>query len=369
MKQGLLLSLLALGLLFVLPACDAGGDDDDDDDTTPPAEEGVVLVVGKEGQLARVGLETPFAVEQGQATVPSPVSARFAGGFLYVVSGPPNEGVAVVDPDTLDIIRTISLPSGSDPQDVAVVDGIGYVSLAGSNAVAKLDVETGASLMTIDLSSFADGDGSAELRRVIVFEERLYVQMQREDSSGPGDPQDAPMLGVVDLTTDDVATPIALTGALPQHDMVMDASARRLYVSTPTSTFMETGGIEMVDVDEQTSLGFSISEVEVGAQIGGFALVSAERAWVINHTDIVQSSHLHVGARDPWVHLDAIFDTFDYGDELAFDATTSTLFYPDPCTDKLCPDGAALQVFDTSAEAFVSRVALGYGALDAVIAR
>jgi hypothetical protein len=136
---------------------------------------------------------------------------------------------------------------------------------------------------------------------------------------------------------------ISLMGLNPSLKMHLEADRRRLYVSTPGFFLDGTGGIEEIDLDTLTSLGFVTSEAQLVGDLGAFLMVSAEKGYVIVHTDLLLSSHLVAFSRIDGSHQGEIFVTLGVKVEsLAFDPTTHQLFFPDPA-----PGAVGVRVFDT----------------------
>jgi hypothetical protein len=112
----------------------------------------------------------------------------------------------------------------------------------------------------------------------------------------------------------------------------MDATARRLIVSA-TGAYHDAGGIEVIDLDTNTSLGFAVDEqsANAGADTGAFVMTSSTFGYFSFSTDFAQSSHLHTFTFP---------GTDDFGPELQttllylvprilFDPHTNLLFWPE----------------------------------------
>lgn len=169
---------------------------------------------------------------------------------------------------------------------------------------------------------------------------------------------------------------MALQGRNPSFKMLVDATDRTLYVSTPGDRndfiFGDTG-VESVDLDQFTSQGFVISEDQLGADVSAFVVISTTKGYCIAHTDIVASSHLRVF--EPFVgQIAELIVTLDnIVESLAYDAATSQLFFPDASlvSGVLAATSGGIRVFDTDTDRELTTGALGVGGfpLDMTIAR
>ncbi len=266
---------------------------------------------------------------------------------------------------------------GTNAQDIHVIEGnLGIVSCWDVPWLYKVDLFTGEILDTLDLSPLADADGLPEASLMTRDGNHLFVQIQRLDRNGSYVPVPPSYLAVIDieafeLIDVDPGTPglqgIVLTGLAPSFRMHVESDMRRLYVCTPGVHFDGTGGIDEIDLDALTSLGYVISESSVSGNIGGFAMVSPEKGYVVFHTDVIPSTHLVPFSRINGTVGAQIYQILEYEmDHLAFDPETAQLFIPDPTSLS-----QGLHVFDTVTDEQLNDtpIEVGLAPLDLVVAR
>jgi len=254
-----------------------------------------------EGRIRSFPAAAPWAFDTPALNIGANSTLRVARGLLYAVSRT-DATVAVIDPDTWTVLRTLSVGVGREPIDIAVIAAdLAYVSCADETHLLRFNPITGQTTSVVDLSVFADADGVPDLNMMAVHEGRLFVQLRRIDSSTFGFVQPA-MLAVVDLAAEllidaDPATSgaqaIELQGMAPKLKMQIVESTRRLIVSA-SGDFFDDGGIEMIDLDTLQSLGLIVREDSgtVGADLGAFVLVTPDRGYLTFSTDFAVSSHM-----------------------------------------------------------------------------
>jgi CorA-like Mg2+ transporter protein len=327
---------------------------------------------GSPGNCATLDLDPPW----NAITDREPVGARpFARHFLgvhWVVDQSPGGAIQAIDPVTFDTI--VQFPVGGSPRDILVSDpGHAWVTRYDSPWLLEVNPATGAPLDSVDLGVFADTDGIPEMVMMARDGDRLFVQIQRVNFIDqppflPG------LLAVIDLPTRTIvdADPvepgvqaIALAGYWPDHRMQVESAARRLYVSTPGPRLDVSGGVEEIDLDSLTRLGFLVSEEALSVDVGGFVLVSATRGYYIGHTDIIPSSHLTSFSRPDGTRLTEAYTGILYvNDNVAYDAATGQVFFPDSYQ-------GGIHVFDafTDAQLTTTAIPTGEAPIDLLVAR
>jgi hypothetical protein len=173
------------------PAGDAGGDgtevdagSTDQDAAAPdgaPAAVATVLAVGTDFSTAGVastisvpGLEVTTNAVEGVAST-DPV-VRHIGDRVYIVNRLGQDNVTVLDAADLTLVAQISTGAGSNPQDVAVVNGRLYVAAWGSPGLVVVDLgrpDDGV-IDTIDLSRL-DPDGLPNCGTVVADSPHIMV--------------------------------------------------------------------------------------------------------------------------------------------------------------------------------------------------
>lgn len=154
---------IALLLLALAPA--ACGDDSQPDDGDGAAALSTVLAVGTDFATAGVlstidvpDLEVTTNAVEGVAST-DPV-VRHIDDRVYIVNRLGQDNVTVLDAADLSLVAQISTGTGSNPQDVAVVDGLLFVAAYGSPGLVVVDLDRpdDGVIDTADLSA-GDPDG------------------------------------------------------------------------------------------------------------------------------------------------------------------------------------------------------------------
>jgi hypothetical protein len=239
-----------------------------------------------------------------------------------------------------------TLGAASEPMDVLVVGaasatGLAWVTRRDDPMLLRLDLASGAGTNSIDLSPVGGGAPIA-LGTMARHGTRLFVQVCVEDTgfasyAAPTVPlEDTGVLAVVDLVSEqlidvDARTPgiqgIALSGAPPRFKMQIVGDT--LFVSTTDSLYDERGGIERVDLNSLTSVGYAITEATGHSDMGGFVMLDAKRGYYVYHTDLLTSTHLvSFSVEDgpvPGNLIDLLGDTVDV---LVYDPSRQRVYLP-----------------------------------------
>lgn len=290
-----------------------------------------------QGSCDAIDVNPPWPVSQNLESVGIWARIRYFYDRLYLVN-PTQDDIQVIDPVSYDTVRTLRMGRNTSPRDILVVSpDRAYVTLYDSAELAIINPTNGSPRGSVDLSGFADADGLPEMSMMARDGPRLFIQIQRVEHivNSPVPPS---WLAVLDLRTETLIdvepdTPgvqgIRLHGTIPDHRMHVDSRARRLFVSAPGPRLNTSGGIEEIDLDALSSLGFILTEAEITADLGGFVMTSADAGYALAHTDFVESSHLHPFSRSQGQGLE-IKVIFGVLETLALDRITSQLFFPDP---------------------------------------
>jgi hypothetical protein len=226
----------------------------------------------------------------------------------------------------------------------------------------------------VDLGGFADPDGLPEAAWMELDSSHLFVQIQRVDRLVTHTTVPPALLAVVDVTTNelvdvDPSQPgvqgIELLGPIPGYKMQRDALMRRLFVSTPGVLLDGTGGIEEIDLDALTNLGFVLSEAEFFMDLGPHAIVSADRGYVVGHTDFALSSHFVAFSIPSGIFLGEFHISFTFVESIAYDETGGVVFFPDPE-----PQASGVLAFDAPTGAKLGGpISTGLPPVDLVVVR
>ena len=249
------------------------------------------------GSTGRIGLDGGYPTVTNEFTVHSDAVVRHFGRYVYVVNRLFADNVLVLDAgDDYSVVRQFSVSStGLNPRDVeAMRDDKAYVSLFESNTLLVCNPLTGATLTTIDLSAFADADGTVEADQMVRVGDRVFLALQRLDRRvSPWAPTGLSTIVVIDTVTDtlidvDADTPgvqgIALEAQNPYWDLRYDTDRQRVLTINPGAFGALDGGLEAVQPFTLESDGIVVSESALGGDLLDAALVSDTIGWALIST-------------------------------------------------------------------------------------
>jgi len=237
------------------------------------------------GRARSFSLDDPWTVSGDLAAIPGDPSGRFHDGLVYIVGRGGANLIQIYDPaNGFSLVREFSIGAGRNPQDIAF-DAVGeaYVSCYDQAVLLRVDVTTGTVLETYDTSGFADADGLPETAWMIAREGLLYIACQKLDRNNWYEPAGPGTLLVFDMGNktwvdmDGVSPgvqPIVLIGADPytRIEVVGDGSGGwNLRVGCVGLYGINDGGIEDVDPVSGVSLGYVVTEQDLGGDIAAFA--------------------------------------------------------------------------------------------------
>jgi hypothetical protein len=264
------------------------------------------------------------------------------------------------------MIKRVDWEKGSDPRDAIFTDDNTLViSFYGRDYLVQYHLQTDASRQ-IDLSQFADKDGLPDTMMLGACGQQVYAQLQRVDHEF-GIPSDLPpLLVVIDTWNNDQLHSIELKDT-PALDMVVDCPQRQIIVAEPKVILQGGGSVQTINLNTGNVHDF-LGEDEFAN--GGVQPISPHLYWTNQHTDTGPgpSSHLSlVGAGDG-----SVYNVFanEPVDNMAYDATSDQLFYPNPCatiqTD--CDNGLHIFNAHTGVSAGDS-IDAGFSPIEVVLSR
>lgn len=186
----------------------------------------------------------------------------------------------------------------TNPHDVAVAsDGTLWVPRYNLTSLAILDAD-GALLDEIDLSTYADDDGTPEMESAIAIGDRVYVALERLSWTGTRyEAEHDSSIVALDVASRSVVSTIPLQGRVPFGRLVPDPDDGAVFYAVVPGTFDsidERDGIERIDtrnesselVIRETALGGSPSELAIASATEAYALVATDE--VSNDTSLVR---------------------------------------------------------------------------------
>jgi sugar lactone lactonase YvrE len=203
---GRFLAVAGLGLLPVL-ACEAGVGADPHA-CIADAGPRLVLTTTDHSTGALTVIDVDDRCVQRDVALASTDAIPFVHeGLVYSINRYAADYVDVFDPaDDWRLVREQAITAGGtespNPRSLAIAaDGLAYVALYGAPQVQVLDLEAGDKVGEIDLTEFADADGTTEAPLVVVHGEEVFVFVERLDRTDGWAPVDDDILLVVDIET------------------------------------------------------------------------------------------------------------------------------------------------------------------------
>jgi len=142
---------------------------------------------------------------------------RYFNQKIYIVNRLNRDSILILNPLLGYLpLQEFSMGSGSNPQDIAVVnDSKAYVSLYNRTYLAVVDLNTGQIYKNIDLAVYSETsstsssgiDGRPEMAKMIIYENILYLQLQRldrNDISGFPSPNTDSYILKINIITDEI---------------------------------------------------------------------------------------------------------------------------------------------------------------------
>ncbi|MCK4549778.1 MAG: hypothetical protein KAU49_06400, partial [Candidatus Krumholzibacteria bacterium] len=244
------------------------------------------------GSASVIWLDPGYTTETGVSSIHSDAVARWYNGLVYVINRAGADNIQILDPENnFSTLSQHSTGNGTNPKDIAFVSpNKAFVSRYNSNDLLIMNPATGATLGTIDLSQFADGDGLCEMDHMLIKDNILFVAIQRLDGNNYWMPVGDSYIAVIDAVADtlmdvDPGSPgvqaIPLTAPNPFTDLKFDSDGYTILVACVGLWGMTDGGIEMIDPVSMSSQGFMITEAAAGGDINEFEILSADKGYMI----------------------------------------------------------------------------------------
>ncbi len=238
------------------------------------------------GQVREVTTSAPWSVSGDLAAIPGDAVGRIHDGMVYIVGRGTANIIQIFDPaGGFTLVREFSIGAGRNPQDIAFApDGTAFVSCYDSAELIAVDVTTGTVTASYSTADFADADGLPETGWMTAVDDRLYVAAQMLDRdnwyvpAGPGAVLVFDMVNRLWVDQDSGTAglqPIVLTGSDPYTDFQVFNVGESVHarVGCVGSFGVTDGGIEEIDLTAGTSLGFLVTEAQLGGDVTRFVQV------------------------------------------------------------------------------------------------
>ena len=253
---------------------------------------GVVCTDYATGKFSTLTAEDPWTATIDAATICPDAVARWHDGLVYVVNRLGCDNIQVLDPaQGFATALEFSVGGGANPQDIAFAAGGGkaYVPRQERDDVLVVDPATGDWLGSIDLSGWADADGSAELGSCVISGGLLLVAVLRLDRDFYWTPVGDSYLAVVDTATDQLvdANPgqpgvqaIPLVATNPAWELNLGPDGL-IYATCVGHYGLADGGLERIDPVGLARVGRALDEAARGGDVGDVAVVDDGSAWAV----------------------------------------------------------------------------------------
>ncbi len=243
------------------------------------------------GKFSVCESNAPWTATRDVATVHADAVGRAHGGLVYIVNRYGADNLQVLDPaQDFATLHEFSVGTATNPQAVAFSpDGAkAYLPRQNADDVLIMNPATGAWLGAIDLSAWADADGSCEPGDCIAVDGLLFVAILRLDRDFYWAPVGDSYLAVIDMATDTLVDcdpgqagvqAIALQGANPTWEL--GRAGASIACACVGYYGLADGGVELVDPVALASLGHCVTESTLGGDLVDVVWVSEALAYAI----------------------------------------------------------------------------------------
>ena len=214
---------------------------------------------------------------------------HYQDGNIYIVNRLGQDNILVLKPENPSLpILQFSVGNGTNPHDIEIINPEkAYVTLYERPELLVVNPINGVEIKRIDLSIFADSDGLPEVSQIVSVDEIAYLSCQRLDRSTDWGPKDTSYIILVDKYSDElIDTNQALNGVQGITLSVSNPNrminvGRKLIVSGSAHFGDRNGGIDIIDLDTQLSLGIAIDEAALGGDLNAIAMLDESRGYAV----------------------------------------------------------------------------------------
>jgi hypothetical protein len=275
----------------------------------------------------------------------SDAGVRYLGGDdIFIINRYKRDNLQVVDRRNLKTVMQIAFPSLSNPQDVALKDGLIYVAFYSLAKIGIYRQEDGVKAGEIDISAYADtSDHLPETAALKFVNGDLYAVLQNLDVNY------SPLTGQllkIDVAAKTVKQALALPFGNPAG-ITWDPASGKLYIpcrggySNPDYSVKTDGGIAVVDASTLELADTLALETDLGGNVNSALIYGGNLIMVVGKgmSDDVVAISLVTGQAAPIVKLGGYASG-----GLAIDAPSRTL-----CVGDRKKGGPGLRLFDLAA--------------------
>jgi len=326
--------ILVAATLLVLFFCVSCGNPYDykEFEKAPPLGMFVATTDFTSGSAAIIKDAPSFSVSQPGVSLSSDPAARSYNGKVYVINRFGADNIQVLDPkENYKTIAQYSTGNESNPQDIAFVsESQAFISRLGEAKLLIVKPLSGKSLGSIDLSKYSDGDGLPEAAKMVIVDSRLFVALQRLDSTEFYAPTDMKgLIVVIDIISGTVLSTVELATKNPATDLIYDAASSKIFVGCSGGIKLygypeNDGGIESISIDigkdEYKADGVLFDEVALGGDVLGMAMVSNKQAYALVGDASFNNYLVRFNPSDPAEGITKIWQTSSWIAAIALDS-------------------------------------------------
>ncbi|MCK9463902.1 MAG: hypothetical protein M0R80_30160 [Proteobacteria bacterium] len=201
-------------------------------------------------------------------------------GMTFVVSRLGADAIELVDTtDTWEVIGEYSVGAGTNPQDIAVVSADrAYVARYKEPSLLVVDPLDGTPLGEVDLTPYADGDGSPEAAWLLFHGDRVYAALQKLDGYEVDGPS---AVAVIDAASGEVEREIPLAGANVYGKLRYAAAIDRVPLVVVGRFGALDGGIQLLDPNDDTVSPYVITEEALGGDLADAVIAASDRGFAV----------------------------------------------------------------------------------------
>jgi len=271
-------ALAALALVLASPVLGA------------PSRAYVITTDFATGGMSALNAST-YAATNDVAAAHSDARVRWFQDQVYVINRLGADNIHILNGTTYAHVFQFSTGNGSNPADIALVSpSKAYITRYELSALLVANPQTGATITTISLASFADADGIPEMDHMALWGPWLFVSVQRLNRNAGFTPTDRSEVVVIDTRTNQVVDldsglpgvqGITLAAKNPVTAFALDREGRRLLIGCAGAYGALDGAIVAIDPETHQSLGAVATETALGGEISDVEWYSATRSFAI----------------------------------------------------------------------------------------
>lgn len=222
------------------------------------------------------------------------------GDHVFVVNRFPMDNIQAINRQTFETDFQFSVGRRSNAADIVVVENMAYVSRFGAKTLIKVRLSDGKKVKEWDLSAFADSDGFPEPSRMLLWKDKILIQLKRLNKHKFFLPNGKAALAIIELKNDSLrseSVPMRLANPSPFAGFKLSREGR---IFLPLSGHLGKldGGIEEVDPDGLRSLGIVVSESTLGGDILDCAFPEIGKAVCIIYTAAAHTRLVEVNLQE-----------------------------------------------------------------------